>query len=103
MHLHFKPGTQFLYSGEGINLVQFVIEQQKKKPLDELMQAAIFTPLGMMRTGVIYRKVRSECGGPLRCRRTLPWADAPVSRTWRRIYDDKRGRSCALRLCVICR
>jgi CubicO group peptidase (beta-lactamase class C family) len=56
MHLHFKPGTQFLYSGEGINLVQFVIEQQKKKPLDELMQAAIFTPLGMTRTGIIYRK-----------------------------------------------
>ena len=37
MHLHFKPGTQFLYSGEGINLVQFVIEQQKGKPLDQLM------------------------------------------------------------------
>jgi CubicO group peptidase (beta-lactamase class C family) len=55
MHLHFKPGTQFLYSGEGINLVQFVIEQQKKKPLDELMQEAIFTPLGMTRTGIIYR------------------------------------------------
>jgi CubicO group peptidase (beta-lactamase class C family) len=30
MRLHFKPGTQFLYSGEGINLVQFVIEEQKK-------------------------------------------------------------------------
>ena len=29
MHLHFKPGTQSVYSGEGINLVQFVIEQQK--------------------------------------------------------------------------
>ena len=27
MHLHFPPGTQFRYSGEGINLVQFVIEQ----------------------------------------------------------------------------
>jgi CubicO group peptidase (beta-lactamase class C family) len=56
MHLHFKPGTQFLYSGEGINLVQFVIEEQKKKPLDKLMQEAIFTPLGMTRTGIIYRQ-----------------------------------------------
>jgi CubicO group peptidase (beta-lactamase class C family) len=56
MHLHFKPGTQFLYSGEGINLVQFVIEEQKKKPLDQLMQEAIFTPLGMTRTGIIYRQ-----------------------------------------------
>jgi CubicO group peptidase (beta-lactamase class C family) len=55
MHLHFKPGTQFLYSGEGINLVQFVIEQKKGKPLDQLMQEALFTPLGMKRTGIIYR------------------------------------------------
>jgi CubicO group peptidase (beta-lactamase class C family) len=55
MHLHFKPGTQFLYSGEGINLVQFVIEQKKGRPLDQLMQEALFTPLGMTRTGIIYR------------------------------------------------
>lgn len=55
MHLHFKPGTRFLYSGEGINLVQFVIEQQKHQPLDQLMQEALFTPLGMTHTGLIYR------------------------------------------------
>ena len=55
LHLHFKPGTQFLYSGEGINLVQFVIEQARGRPLDELMQEALFTPLGMTRTGIIYR------------------------------------------------
>jgi CubicO group peptidase (beta-lactamase class C family) len=55
MRLHFKPGTQFLYSGEGINLVQFVIEERKKKPLEVLMQEAIFGPLGMTRTGMIYR------------------------------------------------
>jgi CubicO group peptidase (beta-lactamase class C family) len=55
MHLHFKPGTQFLYSGEGINLVQLAIEQKMHKPLNELMQDALFTPLGMTRTGIIYR------------------------------------------------
>src|SRR4029077_20054129 len=55
MHLHFTPGTQYGYSGEGINLVQFVIEQQKGRPLDQLMQEALFTPLGMTRTGLIYR------------------------------------------------
>jgi CubicO group peptidase (beta-lactamase class C family) len=32
VHLHFKPGTQYRYSGDGINLVQFVIEQQKGRP-----------------------------------------------------------------------
>jgi CubicO group peptidase (beta-lactamase class C family) len=56
MHLRFKPGTKFLYSGEGINLVQFAIEQQKQRLLDQLMQEALFTPLGMTHTGIIYRK-----------------------------------------------
>jgi CubicO group peptidase (beta-lactamase class C family) len=56
MHLRFKPGTQFLYSGEGINLVQFVIEEQKKKPLEVLLQEAIFGPLGMTRTALIYKE-----------------------------------------------
>jgi CubicO group peptidase (beta-lactamase class C family) len=55
-HLHSKPGTQFNYSGEGVNLVQFVIEQQKHQLLDQLMQEALFNPLGMTRSGIIYRK-----------------------------------------------
>jgi len=55
MHLHSKPGTRFSYSGEGFDLVQFVVEQQKGRLLDQLMQDAIFTPLGMTRTGIIYR------------------------------------------------
>ena len=54
MHLHFKPGSQFLYSGEGINLVQFVIEQRLQRPLDQLMHEALFAPLGMTRTALIY-------------------------------------------------
>jgi CubicO group peptidase (beta-lactamase class C family) len=56
LRLHFTPGTQFNYSGEGMNLVQFCIEQQQGKGLDELMQAAIFGPLGMTRTSEIYQK-----------------------------------------------
>jgi CubicO group peptidase (beta-lactamase class C family) len=56
LHLHFKPGTKFSYSGEGINLVQFVIEQQQHKPLDQLMQEALLQPLRMDRTGFIYRQ-----------------------------------------------
>ena len=70
MHLHFKPGTQYRYSGEGINLVQFVIEQQKGRPLDQLMQEALFTPLGMTRTGMIFRaEFAAEHRRPLRRRR----------------------------------
>lgn len=55
MHLHTVPGTTFRYSGDGINLVQFVIEQKLGTPLDTLMQRAIFTPLGMTRTTMVFR------------------------------------------------
>jgi CubicO group peptidase (beta-lactamase class C family) len=55
LRLHFVPGTQYSYSGEGLNLVQFVVEQKMGKPLDQLMQDSLFGPLGMKDTGMIYR------------------------------------------------
>lgn len=36
------PGTRFYYSGEGINLLQFVIEKITNKGLEELAQERIF-------------------------------------------------------------
>lgn len=56
MHLHFAPGTRFFYSGDGINLLQFLLEQKKQRPLDVLMQEALFTPLGLTHTGMVFRK-----------------------------------------------
>jgi CubicO group peptidase (beta-lactamase class C family) len=56
LRLHFEPGSRYYYSGEGMNLLQFVIEQRKGKPLDQLMQDAIFAPLQMKRTGLVYRE-----------------------------------------------
>lgn len=56
LHLHSKPGATFRYSGDGINLVQFAIEQRTQRSLEELMQTALFAPLSMTRTGMIYRK-----------------------------------------------
>lgn len=56
LRLHFEPGSKYSYSGEGLNLLQFLIEQQKGKPLDQLMDEAIFEPLGMKNTGMIFKK-----------------------------------------------
>jgi CubicO group peptidase (beta-lactamase class C family) len=56
LHLHWKPGARYNYSGEGINLVQFLVAQKNQKPLEQLMQDALFTPLEMKRTGMIYRQ-----------------------------------------------
>jgi CubicO group peptidase (beta-lactamase class C family) len=55
LHLHFTPGSDFRYSGDGINLVQFLVEQQQGKPLDQLMQDGLFAPLSMQRTSLVYR------------------------------------------------
>ena len=55
MHLHTPPGAVYRYSGQGFNLAQFVVEQRQGKPLAELMDAAVFTPLQMTRTSLIFR------------------------------------------------
>ena len=47
--------SQSLREGFRAGLVDGVIEQQKHKALDLLMQEALFAPLGMTRTGIIYR------------------------------------------------
>ena len=54
MHLHFDPGTRFAYSGEGLNLLQLVVEQRMNQPLEPLMQAEIFTPLRMQQTSLVW-------------------------------------------------
>jgi len=56
MHLHFAPGSRFAYSGEGLNLLQFVIEQREHKPLNVLMQEAIFAPLEMKQTSMVWNE-----------------------------------------------
>ncbi|HZF68927.1 MAG TPA: serine hydrolase domain-containing protein [Gemmatirosa sp.] len=55
MRLHGTPGAAYRYSGEGINLVGFIVEQRLGAPLDALMQAAVFGPAGMTRTSMVWR------------------------------------------------
>jgi len=59
LRIHFNPGTQFSYSGEGLSLLQFAIEQGKKSQglgleVDDLTTAT-FTRLGMTRTRLMWR------------------------------------------------
>ena len=49
--LRHEPGTVTLYSDWDLVLLQLVIERVTGQPLDAFVQARIFAPLGMTRTG----------------------------------------------------
>ena len=54
LDIKFTPGTKYSYSGEGINLLQFVIEEVTKKKVGEMIQERIFKPFGMTRTSMTW-------------------------------------------------
>lgn len=55
LRIHFEPGTHFAYSGEGIVLLQFVVETITGKNLEDLMREKVFGPLGMTRTSMVWQ------------------------------------------------
>ena len=52
----FRPGTKYAYSGEGIGLLQFVVEHVTNKGLEELAVEKVFKPFGMHRTSFIWQE-----------------------------------------------
>jgi len=54
LKIHFEPGSRYAYSGEGILLLQLVVETITKAPLAELMRRHVFSPLGMTRTSMVW-------------------------------------------------
>ncbi len=55
LEFFFKPGTRYAYSGEGMRLLQFVVEQVTNKGLEELAIERVFKPLGMNRTSFVWQ------------------------------------------------
>lgn len=52
----FEPGTQYYYSGEGIQLLQYTVEHITGKGLEELAQEKIFKPLHMENTSYVWQE-----------------------------------------------
>lgn len=52
--INFEPGARYAYSGEGLNLLQYVIEQITGTSLTVLMRERVFQPLGMTRTSMVW-------------------------------------------------
>ncbi len=56
LEIEFEPGTNFSYSGEGIQLLQFVVEQITKRGLEELAQDYVFKPFEMKMTSFLWQE-----------------------------------------------
>ena len=54
LHINFEPGSRYAYSGEGIALLQLVVESATQKSLEDLMQEKVFKPLNMTRTSMTW-------------------------------------------------
>src|SRR5262249_1064100 len=54
LNINFEPGSRYAYSGEGINLLQLVVETITKKMVQELMREHVFQPLGMTRSSLVW-------------------------------------------------
>jgi CubicO group peptidase (beta-lactamase class C family) len=55
LKFHFDPGARYGYSGEGIILLQFVLEQGLGLDVGAEMQRRVFDRFGMARTSMIWR------------------------------------------------
>lgn len=55
LEIFFTPGERYAYSGEGIYLLQLVIEQITGRSLEDLAKEKIFMPFGMRRTSFLWQ------------------------------------------------
>jgi CubicO group peptidase (beta-lactamase class C family) len=56
LSINFEPGSRYAYSGEGIKLLQMVVEVITGQKNEELMREHIFGPLGMKRTSMNWQE-----------------------------------------------
>jgi CubicO group peptidase (beta-lactamase class C family) len=54
LNINFEPGSRFAYTGEGITLLQFVVETVTDRSSAGLMRERIFVPFGMARTSMVW-------------------------------------------------
>jgi CubicO group peptidase (beta-lactamase class C family) len=55
LRFHFQPGSRYGYSGAGIMLLQFAIEEGLGLDIGAEMERRVFAPLGMTRTSMMWR------------------------------------------------
>lgn len=56
LRIHFTPGSRYAYSGEGLILLQFALEQGQGLDMGAEIDRLVFRPLGMTRTSLKWRE-----------------------------------------------
>jgi CubicO group peptidase (beta-lactamase class C family) len=56
LNIMFTPGSKYSYSGEGISLLQLIVESITGKDVGEMIRERIFKPFGMTRTGMTWEE-----------------------------------------------
>lgn len=56
----FEPGDRYSYSGEGMFLLQMVLEEISGKNFEELAVEKIFSPLGLVRSSFVWQRSYEE-------------------------------------------
>ncbi|MEM7550566.1 MAG: serine hydrolase domain-containing protein [Bacteroidota bacterium] len=60
LNINFEPGTEFQYSGEGMELLRKALEAKFNTPLETLMDSIIFEPAGMKDVSMRWSKIDSS-------------------------------------------
>ena len=58
--IFFEPGTKWKYSADGYQLLQLAVEKLKGEKLDTIMQKYVLDPLGMEKSGMVWREAYEE-------------------------------------------
>ena len=76
LKIYTEPGTQYFYSGEGMTLLQYAIENITKKSIEELARKKVFEPFQMKNTSYLWQKRfdNKYCNGHTTRQRVI-WKD----------------------------
>lgn len=53
--IHFDPGSRFVYSGEGIQLLQLLVELKTKESVEQLLKFRVFEPYGFTNSSLAWQ------------------------------------------------
>ena len=55
LHVQFKPGSSYMYSGEGFYYLQLVMEAVSGMSFDKLIENYVLHPLGMTHSQIVWK------------------------------------------------